>query len=529
MNLALRVFQKAAGSAALIGLVLTALAVIPVDAGWGLIKAKALAAGRGEPAAPEASCGASLQALVDRASPRSVVNVSPCVYREAVTIRKPLTLIAQSGAEIRGSDIWSTGWKKNGEVWEHPKPLSFPEGRGRCRRGTERCLQREQAFYDGKPLVLVEANPAPGQFSVANGTLTIADDPSGHVVEVATRQRWIDIQAGGVTIQGFTMRHCVNDAQYGCIQSDDNSGVTLLENTLSQTHGAVVGLRRGSNLKIVRNDISYGGQIGVNLTGLTDSLIQGNRIHENNFRNDFSSSWEAGGLKCTHSNGVSFEKNDVYLNRGPGLWCDIDCQNVTYSGNRIHENETEGIEYEISHTARIFGNLVWNNGWGFNQWGWGAGILIQNSDHSEVFNNIVAWNAHGISVIEQIRDARGGHESQGHPVVDVYLHDNTIVIQEGFQQFSVGWLTDCPQCQLFHSESNNRGENDAHGFSGVGEANANVRFTWDHQKYSRLEDFKATPGGKNDRQLSLADQNRILSEAGIPLNPPPPPSFPEIK
>ena len=517
-----------AGATALLGLILTVLVVIPADTRWRLMKPRVLAADRGEPAGPQAPCSVSLQSLVDRAGAGSVVKVPPCIYREAVTVRKPLTLVAEPGAEIRGSDIWSTGWTRSGELWQHPKPVSFTKAHGQCRNGTQRCLRREQAFYDGKPLLLVETDPTPGQFSLASGILTIADDPSGHVLEVATRQRWIEIQADGVTIQGFTMRHCVNDSQSGCINVDHNSGVTVLENTLSEAHGGVVGFRLASNLKLLRNDISYGDQEGVSMGRVTDSLIQGNRIHHNNSRNDFSTTWEAGGLKSGKNERVVFDGNDVYMNRGPGIWCDVDCRDVTYSNNRVHDNETEGIQYEISHGARIYGNVVWNNGWGFNRWGWGAGILVQNSDHSEVYDNIVAWNSHGISVIEQIRDAQAGNQYQAHPVSAVYLHDNTIVMHDGSQQFSVGWFTDCKECRIFDPEANNRGEKNAHGFSGNGEAKANVSFTWDHKKYNRLEDFSSTPGGKNDRYLSPAEQNKILSAAGVPLSPPPPPSFPQL-
>ena len=36
-----------------------------------------------------------------------------------------------------------------------------------------------------------------------------------------------------------------------------------------------------------------------------------------------------------------------------GLWCDIRCKDVTYSGNRVHDNLTQGILFEISDGARI--------------------------------------------------------------------------------------------------------------------------------------------------------------------------------
>src|SRR5262249_36604775 len=157
----------------------------------------------------------------------------------------------------------------------------------------------------------------------------------------------------------------------GGIDSLEHSNISILDNTLTDAHGAIVMLR-GDNLKILRNDMSRGGQLGVGLARAADSLVQGNRIHDNN-TDDFAPAWEAGGLKSTRTTRLSIDHNEVYLNRGHGLWCDIDCQTVTFSDNRVHDNDNDGIKYEISRGARIYGNTVWNNGWAPpHGWGWGA-------------------------------------------------------------------------------------------------------------------------------------------------------------
>jgi hypothetical protein len=119
----------------------------------------------GDPHKP--ACEASLQSLVDAAAPESVV-VAPggCVYRETVVVGKPLTLVADPGAEIRGSEIW-TGWEKRGDHWVKGVVPPFFAGDGvKCTPGTERCLWPEQVFLDGKPLMQVDSNPQSGQFSV---------------------------------------------------------------------------------------------------------------------------------------------------------------------------------------------------------------------------------------------------------------------------------------------------------------------------------------------------------------------------
>jgi parallel beta-helix repeat protein len=472
----------------------------------------ALAAIPGE----QSSCPESLQSLVARAAPGSVLRVPPCTYREAVIISKLLTLDGQQQAEIRGSDVWSTGWTKEGDFWTHPGPPSY-RSHGNCRKGTTRCLWLEQAFYNGRPLRHVAENPAAGQFSVSNGVLTIRDDPSQGVVEVSARPKWIEIRSDGVTIRGFKMRHCSNDAQTGAISSQGHSDITISDNLLSDAHGAIIHIKNGSNVRVLHNDISRAGQLGIGLSVMADCLVQGNHLHENNTE-DYSGGWEAGGLKAVKVARISLDSNEVGLNRGPGLWCDGDCQQATFTNNRVHDNEGDGIKYEISHAGTISGNSVWNNGWGFHVWGWGAGINVQNSDHVDVYNNILAWNAHGISVIEQRR-------GYGHFVTNVSVHDNTIVMQDqqGSESYALAWLTDIHDGLIFAPEGTNTGQRNRFGFSGAAEANSRARFAWRGRNYRALEEFRADPGGQGSEYLDKSKQDRVLSAAGIPLSAPSPP------
>ncbi len=85
--------------------------------------------------------------------------------------------------------------------------------------------------------------------------------------------------------------------------------------------------------------------------------------------------WEAGGLKMTEMVRLTMAENDAFGNSGPGLWLDIDCLDATIRHNRVYWNSYFGINFEICHGAKIYGNVVWENGYGFPDWGWGAGIL----------------------------------------------------------------------------------------------------------------------------------------------------------
>ena len=445
--------------------------------------------------------------------PMSIL-VHPGVYREAVMITTPLTLTAQSGAEIRGSDVWSTGWSHLGGYWTHPGVPRF-QAHGVCDGEVKRCLWPEQVFYDGKPLLQVANAPTKGQFAITTDrALVLADPPAGHIVEVTTRTGWVTIKSNGITVTGFTMRHSANDAQTGAIDADGYSNVAVMNNVLSDAHGAVVSLSEGRSLRIVGNDISHAGQLGIHLARVADAIVRQNRIHENNTK-AFSWSWEAGGLKAARAVRLTVAENEVYGNDGPGLWCDGDCQDVVFSNNRVHDNNAAGIHYEISHSGRIFNNVVWKNGLAYplssNHWGWGAGILVQNSNGCELFNNTVAWNSNGITVLEQDRGL-------SYLVFKTSIHDNTVVSQDapaGGIVYALAWLADHPT-KMFVPPQDNKAWSNRYGYSGVAESG--WRFAWG-TGISPLADFNSTPGGKDGRYLTVEEQRAMLSALRVPLSP----------
>ncbi len=472
----------------------------------------------GNPSSPYKSINGALRAASQLGGGNIPITilVRPGTYRETVIVQQPLTLLGQAGAEIRGSDPWSEAWTRAGNYWTHSGvPLFHSHGVCESSAGIQ-CHDPAHVFYDGRPLRHVDGAPTTGQFAITpDRTLILADTPEGHLVEVTTRPYWVVIASRGVTVKGFRMKHAANDTQSGGIEADGYSDITVTDNVLSDTHGAVLFVGNGSHVRIIGNDISNGGQLGVGLSGVMDSLIQSNRIHANNIYG-FNSGWEAGGLKATRAVRVTVDANEVYGNDGPGLWCDGDCQDVVFSRNRIHDNIQAGIQYEISHNARIFDNVIWENGLGYtlnsNHWGWGAGILLQNSNGCQVFRNTLAWNSNGISVLEQDR-------GPGYLVFNTSVHDNTIVSQDalpGGFVFALAWLSDYPT-KMFTLPQGNTGSSNRYGYSGAAESS--WRFAWGGAGYSRLADFNATPGEHGGVYLTSAEQDSALSAARIPLSP----------
>ncbi len=457
-------------------------------------------------------CGISLQALVDAAPPGSWVEVPACLYREMVTITKPLTLAADPGAEIRGSDVW-TGWNPQGGRWvsELTVPRFPPINADSC--GGGRCALPEQVYLDGTALTQVTGAPNSGQFALDSGRhVVLADNPTGRLVEVTTRVRWITGQASNVTIQGFLMQHAANDPLDGGINiGGTNSNWTIQDNRLFWAHGSIIDggedPATGSGHRILRNEIAYGGDFGIINAG-QNGLIQGNNIHHNAIEG-FNCAWGCGGVKATQQ-GLTLDANEVHHNLGPGLWLDIHANNATITNNRVHHNRDVGILFEISDGARITDNVVWNNGQTSSRWGWGGGIVISSSANAEVARNTLAWNADGIVVISQPRD-----DAPAGGVVGVYVHDNIILQQDDTrvpgERFALAFLQES-HGQMFASGANNRGE--ANRFWYANAESRVYRFAWD-RGYSRLADFKNTPGGRASDYLSAAERDQVLLTAGI--------------
>ena len=420
-----------------------------------------------------------------------------------MTVTKPIALVAEPGAEIRGSDVWSD-WTQTGGLWVRGGLPSL-QGHGDCLEDRD-CQPPYQVFLDGNALERVGGRPSAGQFAVRGSEVRLADDPTGRTVEVSTRARWITGRADDVRIEGFRMRHAANPAQNGALNTDGRARWTIYRNVLSDAHGPIVSIQGGTGHVLMENDISRSGQLGVHGTDASDVLVQGNRIHQNNLAG-FDPVWEAGGLKMTVMSRLTLTGNEVMENDGWGLWCDIDCRDTTISANRVYRNTRVGISYEISRRGTIVNNIVWENGLEISGWGRGAGIVCQNCTTTTIADNLVAWCPDGIAVIEQDREIIARVEQ-------IVVRGNTIVGTDG--TVALGWLTDRDQEYLFRPAARNEGAENRYWFT-TGEGDAE-RFDWDGPR-RRLAEFNATPGEEGGRYLQDAEKATILAAAGVPSAP----------
>ena len=483
------------------------------------------------------TCSGSLQALIDLAAPGSILLLDDnCIYREHVTIDKPLVLDGQGVAEIRGSDVWG-GWTQGDGVWISSLAVPEFESKGTCKADFgERCLWPEQVFVNGEALqqVAIGSAPGPGEFSLdLQRRVVIADDPRGAVVEVTVRKRWIDLDGDYVTVRGMTMTHSAVGAQAGGLEIDRASNWVVEGNRLSGAHGANLYFRDAPNGQLLNNELFNGGQLGFG--GYSDGvLIRGNTVYNNNTE-AFSPDWEAGGVKITESNGVVIDSNTFHHNLATAIWCDIDCTDITISNNNVHHNYGAGIFFEISDGADIFGNRVWENTWGEEDrvWAWESGILIASSRNARVHDNIVAWNGDGIVVFSQCRAFLDDGETcdLDHRWNSVYgneVFDNVIVMSGRVEHdrsiFALGWITileDAPGDlfrYMFSEDAGNRGYGNAYWIPQP-EGSSEVRFAWDDHKFTELSAFNATPGEDGASYLADAERDEILIDAGIPIEP----------
>jgi parallel beta-helix repeat protein len=474
-------------------------------------------------------CVESLQGLIDAATPGSIVEVpGNCVYREALTINKPLTLKAGQGAEIRGSDVWQQ-WSYDGNYWMSDK--TYPElelgdaynARTHCQ--TDRCDDPEQVFVDGEPLVQVASEPQSGEFALDNQRkVLLADDPRGKVVEVSVRQYWIRGEAPDVTIDGFVMKYAATPNRSAAIFNGYESNWTVENSELAYAHSTNLSLKGGepsSTHRILNNDIHHAGKMG--LGGSGHLIVGNNHIHDND--TESWGHWEAGGMKFVQARSLHFFANEVDHNNDHGVWCDAQCHDGLIENNRIHNNVGQGIFWEVSYNAVIRHNVIYENGWPDHEWA-SAGIMVATSDGVEVYRNLLAWNADGIVLQCQNRPEckhlRGN--STDAPEIglkNTYVHHNMIIAKDWTRardNWAHAWLEPGNRAadMVFDPRWNNRSEYNRYWYSKP-EGKA-IRWKVNETYFTRLAHLNRTQISSNDRYMKGEEKNRVLSEAGVPAS-----------
>jgi parallel beta-helix repeat protein len=348
------------------------------------------------------------------------------------------TFIAK-GAVLSGAKLLST-WSRSGGSWVSNGQTEQSPLAGKCREAGNPCAYNEDLFMDDSRLKRVLSLGALSQgdyyFDYANDRIYLADDPSGHKVEVAVAPSAFTSSESSITIKGFTVEKFANPAggANAAVSATRGSGWTIADNLVRLNHGK--GITGGYESRILDNTVVHNGQMGIG--GSPNSgLIEGNEIA---FNNDlgFITAWESGGLKIGGTKNIVIRNNYSHDNDGSGIWVDVASKDALIEGNRVIDNTHQGIFFEISYDSVIRNNVAQGNGFGRDIGGmYGSNIFVSSSGSStgsnagvEVYGNTVAGGANGIGIIQanRIGDKAtfGPHRTQ-----DVYVHDNDITLSAG--------------------------------------------------------------------------------------------------
>ena len=99
-------------------------------------------------------------------------------------------------------------------------------------------------------------------------------------------------------------------------------------NQIEYNHGT--GIRTYNGMYIYNNIVNNNGKLGIGGYGI-GILLQNNQVYSNNYAG-YSYYWEAGGVKFSYSQNVTFRYNYSHDNGGPGFWADVNCQQVVCEG-----------------------------------------------------------------------------------------------------------------------------------------------------------------------------------------------------
>lgn len=252
----------------------------------------------------------------------------------------------------------------------------------------------DQVFVDGTPLTQVRQRSlvVAGTFFVdtANQQLVLGSDPTGHTVEATVEEKAVQFNAGsdGSVVRGIGFAHYA--AHYNmdvpAAVIANTARITLDHVTVAWSASRAVSIL-AANAVVTDSTFLYSGATGVHANAAPGLVFERNRIsfsNEQHFSIANSATGQIAAMKVTHSRGVLVRDNEVRDNGANGVWFDLSSSNVAIVRNAIVDNAGHGIDYEVSTSGTIAGNVIARNG--------RDGVKISGSTNTDVWNNTVADN-----------------------------------------------------------------------------------------------------------------------------------------
>ncbi len=380
----------------------------------------------------------NLGALVEQSPPGTTFLIKMGLYRlQSIRPKDGDSFIGEAGAILDGAQILSR-FSQSGRYWMTATPeVKGASDRGTCDERHPACRYSADLFIDDAPLErvasLAEVSPGKWYLDYSTRTAYLADNPTGHRVEMSVIPHAFWGATQNVRIEGLTIEKYACSAGDGAVDGRSDTGALsrnwVVENNLIQlNHG--IGVRLGDGMQVLHNKLLHNGQLGVGGGG-SNGIVDGNEIAFNNYAG-YDYGWEAGGSKFAFTRNLVVRNNYVHDNQGPGLWTDIENENTLYEHNHTKSNREAGILHEISYHAVIRNNLIENDGFSASHrtepW-YGAGIIVASSADVEVYDNTVRDCMNGVIGLQ----ARRGLSHRGTPYLlrNLYVHDNVITQGQG--------------------------------------------------------------------------------------------------
>jgi parallel beta-helix repeat protein len=195
---------------------------------------------------------------------------------------------------------------------------------------------------------------------------------------------------------------------------------------------------------------------------------------------------------------VTFSNNFVHHNLGDGIWYDLN--NNTFplraplaaiiQGNRIEDNQHNGIVFEISIGATISNNTFRRNG--------EDGVLITVSQNAEIYNNVLDGNFGGIEYFLNCGSIAEGFDLQNNAT-----HDNTVTMTQAVSDnfgYMNGFshLSQCTSTQLAPYVNGQKNLTFDHNTYHVPSLSYTRYFLWDGWKDWTMWTTTLGPGHDND-------------------------------
>ena len=339
------------------------------------------------------------------------------------------SFVGQSGAILDGAELL-TSFDQSGTYWvAHVQVTAKTCNSSVCDASHPACDLPEDLFFDDVPrtrvLSLSQVGPGKWYLDYDTGDVYMGDDPAGHNVEISLLPYAFSGSATGVTISQLTIEKYASPRDAGAVQGEAGTGPlsqhwTVSYNEIMLNHG--MGLRIGDYMWVNHNKIHNNGQLGMGGTG-KNVVVQSNEISYNNYAGYTYA--EAGGSKFCNCYNLKIQYNNVHNNNGPGLWTDINNDDVLMEHNDTSYNIVAGIFVEISYNETVRYNYITNDGYdprGSSIW-WGAGILVNSSPGVTIYGNIVKYCMNAIGGIQA---DRGTGAYGPYLVQNLSVHDNTI-------------------------------------------------------------------------------------------------------